>query len=96
MLTTLIKFFSFAPDNVSQEVHWALAGIYLFLYLASIISIRKISTKPTWKLAWVLLVTVLPVIGIAIYCIRCLAISDFRFLKQFSPAPPQGPKHWNS
>jgi hypothetical protein len=96
MLTTLIKFLLFAPENVSKEVYWALAAIYLFLLIATILSIKK-TTRPTIsKLAWILLATVIPVIGIAIYCIRCLALADFHFLKQFSPAPPQGPKHWNS
>lgn len=96
MLTTIIKFLSFAPDNVSKEVFWILGIIYLFLLIATALSIKKTTNNLSSKLAWTLLVIVLPVIGIAIYCIRCLASADFHFLKQFSPAPPQGPKHWNS
>lgn len=92
MLTSLIKFFTFAPDNVSAEVYWALGVIYLFLIIASILSIKKNVPNLATKLAWTLLVIVVPVIGIAVYCIRCLALADFSFLKQFSP----GAKSWNS
>lgn len=95
MLTALIKFLTFAPDNVTKEVYWALAAIYLFLFLATLLSIKKTTHTHVPKLAWMLLITILPVIGIAIYCIRCLVLADFHFLKQFSPAPPQGPKHWH-
>ncbi|WP_345784643.1 PLDc N-terminal domain-containing protein [Prosthecobacter sp.] len=96
MLTLLIKFLTLAPENVSKEVYWALGAIYFIFIIATILSIKKTTSSLALKLAWILLVTFLPVIGIAIYCIRCLASSDFHFLKQFSPAPPQGPKHWNS
>jgi len=93
MLTALIKFFTFAPDNVTKEVYWALAGIYLLLFIATLLSIKKTTPSLAAKLAWMMLVTILPVLGIAIYCIRCLAAADFHFLKQFNPAPQQGLKH---
>lgn len=96
MLTTLIKFLLFAPDNVSKEVYWALGAIYLSFLIATILSIKKTTPNLAFRLAWILLVTIIPVVGIFIYCIRCLISADFNFLKQFSPAPPQGPKHWNS
>lgn len=94
MLTSLIKFFTFAPDNVSKEVYWALGVIYLFLIIATMLSIQKNIRNLATKLAWMLLITVVPVIGIAVYCIRCLALADFSFLKQFRPPPLHTQKNW--
>lgn len=96
MLTSLIKFLTFAPDNVSKVVYWALAVIYTLLLLATLLSIRKKNPEFTHSLAWSLLVILLPVIGIATHCIRCLATADYQFLKQLYPPPQQDTKNWNS
>lgn len=83
MLYVISKLILFSPENVSEEVYWALAGIYMLLWFVTIFSVlSKRKTVPA-RLAWFMLITFLPVLGIAAHCITCLIGADYQFLKQF-------------
>lgn len=77
------KFILFSPENVSLEVYVALGGIYLLLWSVTILSITSKKSSIANRLAWFMLITLLPVIGIALYSITCLINQDYQFLKQF-------------
>lgn len=87
MLHVIIKFLTFSPENVSVEIYWALGAIYFLFYVTTCLSILSNKLGFRSRLAWILLSTVLPVVGMAFYCLRCLAIADYQFLKQFGLAP---------
>ncbi len=83
MRYVLTKFITFSPENVSGEVYWVLCGIYAVLLIVSLLSVFSIKSNFGTKLAWFSLVVLLPVLGMILYCIRCLICADYQFLKQF-------------
>lgn len=83
MIQAISKLILFSPENVSVEVYWALAAIYLMLWAATVFSVMSGNRSLFGRLAWLLLVTFLPVLGIALHCLSCLLSADYQFLKQF-------------
>lgn len=77
------KFLLLSPENVSIEVYVALAGIYLLLWGITILSVISKKSSIMSRMAWFLLITFLPVVGIAVYSVSCLVNQDYQFLKQF-------------
>lgn len=65
------------------DVHlWMLVGIWCLLLIAGLWSIYSRSLGPISKVAWTLVIIVLPVIGMTAYTISCLFAADWEFLKQ--------------
>jgi hypothetical protein len=83
MIQTISKLILFSPENVSVEVYWSLIGIYLMLFGVTCISVMSEKRGYLSKLAWLMLITFLPVLGIALHCLSCLLSADYQFLKQF-------------
>jgi hypothetical protein len=83
MIQPIIKLILLSPENVSEEVYWGLAGIYLMLWAAAVFSVMSCKRNNLGKMAWLLLVTCLPILGIALHCFSCLLSADYLFLKQF-------------
>jgi hypothetical protein len=83
MIHALTKLLTLSPENVSMEVYWALGSIYIMLWIAAILSVVSKRKTLTHRLAWILLVTFVPVLGIALHCLSCLVTADYQFLKQF-------------
>ncbi len=83
MIQAIIKLLLLSPETVSEEVYWALTGIYLMFWAATVISILSTGLSPLGKVVWLMLITLLPVLGIALHCLACLYRADYQFLKQF-------------
>ena len=83
MIQAIIKLLLLSPETVSEEVYWALAGIYLMLWVAAVTSILSKGLSPMGKVVWLMLITFLPALGIALHCLACILTADYRFLKQF-------------
>ncbi|MBN8418619.1 MAG: PLDc_N domain-containing protein [Verrucomicrobia bacterium] len=83
MRYALTHFLTFSPETVTEEVYWALAGIYAVLVVVSASSIFSLKSNFGVKLAWFVLIVALPVIGMTIYCVRCLIFADYSLAKQF-------------
>ena len=90
MIQAIIKLLLLSPETVSEEVYWALVGIYLMLWIATVTSIFSVGLSSMGKLVWLMLVTLLPVLGIALHCFSCLYKADFQFLKQFGIVASKG------
>lgn len=71
-----------SPQNFSVEVVWALGVIYGAMWLVTLSSVVQQSFGVASKTAWSIIVTAIPILGIAFYSIRCLLTADFGFLKQ--------------
>ncbi len=83
MRVIINRFLTLSAQNVTEEVLWALAVVYLILLLVTLASIWGLHIGAGFKLAWTLLVLGLPVAGIAFYCVRCLLKADYAFLGQY-------------
>ncbi len=83
MRYAVTKFITFSPQNVSEDVFWALAFIYASLVFITLLSVFSRRGAILSKLVWTLLIICVPVFGIACHCMRCLLGSDYQFLKQF-------------
>lgn len=90
MIQAIIKLLLLSPVTVSEEVLWALTGIYLMLWAATVFSIFFVTLSPMGKVVWLMLVTLLPVLGIALHCFACLYRADYQFLKQFGIGTSKG------
>ncbi len=60
-----------------------MVAIYALLVIASVMSVFAVKTGFGARLAWLLLILSLPVLGIAAHCFVCLYSADYTFLKQF-------------
>lgn len=83
MRVVINRFLTLSAQNVSEEVLWALGLVYLILVLVTLGSILCLKVNAAAKVAWAVLVVGLPVVGMALYCLRCLAVADYSFLGQF-------------
>lgn len=87
MRQVITNFLTGNPENISEPVYWAMGMIYLLLLSVSLASVYSRSRGIVSLLAWGLLVIFLPVMGIALHCLRCLIVADYQFLKQFGLNP---------
>ena len=71
-----------SPQNFSVEVAWALGIIYGAMWLVTMTSVIQQSFGVASKIAWVIIVTAVPIVGMVFYSARCLLSADFGFLKQ--------------
>ncbi len=88
MRETIIRFFLVQPINDHPLILWGMVVVWLTLLVACIMSLRQqftLSIGARW--AWFLVILLMPVVGMALYLLRCIATSDFSFLK-FLFGPP--------
>ncbi|MCB1076704.1 MAG: PLDc N-terminal domain-containing protein [Verrucomicrobiae bacterium] len=62
-------------------VHVGLFVTWLILVAAAMMSLRSQEMSITAKWIWFAIIVALPIVGLAIYAIRCLFTADFSFLK---------------
>lgn len=67
--------------NLHPMVYWGLAGVWLLLLLAAIASVRSLKISTAAKIVWLSLILALPILGLAIYALRCLACAKWEVLK---------------
>lgn len=87
MRDTVFRFFTIDPLNQHPLIYWGLAVVWLVLVGNCIASLKAqpISVAARWL--WVILIIALPIIGMALYLLRCLFKADYSFLK-FIMGPP--------
>lgn len=86
MRGVITRFFTFDALNVIPEVYYALFIIWAFLIIISWFSIFSQKMNLPAKLLWLVIVTAIPVLGMAIYCVFCLYTADYAYLKRFGLA----------
>lgn len=69
--------------NLHPMVYWGLAGIWLLLLLSAFASVRSLIISPAAKIVWVVVILALPILGLAIYAIRCLVRANWKGIKPF-------------
>ncbi len=82
MRIILDNFFQLSAQNAEGVVVWALLAIYAGLLLTSLLDIMTRKREFRFKLAWNLLVVLLPFIGMALYSILSLCTAEYPLLNQ--------------
>jgi hypothetical protein len=87
MRETVIRFVTIDPLNEHPLIYWGLAIVWMVLVGNCIASLRVQPISVTARWLWVILIVALPIVGMALYLVRCLLKADFSFLK-FIMGPP--------
>jgi|APTNR8051073442_1049403.scaffolds.fasta_scaffold04687_5 hypothetical protein len=88
MRETIIRFFLLEPINEHPLIFWGMVVVWLMLLGACMMSLRQqfgLSVSGRW--VWFLVILLLPVVGMALYLLRCIVMADYSFLK-FLFGPP--------
>ncbi len=75
-----IHFFKLEILNLHPMIYWAVAAVWLLLLISAVNSIRTISLSIGAKMVWLLLIFFLPVVGLALYALRCLFKTNWKAL----------------
>lgn len=89
MLRVLIKFLTLQVENVHPFSYLGVAVVWILLLVSSISSLRSIEVSKPEKIAWFALILFLPILGLALYCLRCLSLADWSFLSPILSKPKQ-------
>ena len=89
MRTVIMRLLTLRAENVTPEVLMALGFIYLGAVALCLSSVFRSTSSSVSRLAWMMLVIFLPVIGIFLYCFRCLILADYSALKQVGILNPK-------
>lgn len=81
MVEVVIRFFKLEVMSTHPMIYWGVGGVWLILLVAGFFSISSYSI-PWWrKLLWALFILAFPILGLAIYAIRCLILADWSLLE---------------
>lgn len=81
MREIVFRFLTFDALNDHVMVHVGLIVTWIILIIAAIMSLRQQSISLTAKWIWFGLILCVPILGLAVYTMRCLFTADFGFLK---------------
>ncbi len=81
MLQVIINLLTLKALSTSAEVYAGLAAVWLLMLAAGIASVLSRTWSPALKFFWCLVLVALPVAGMAVYCLCCLFVADYSFLK---------------
>ncbi len=81
MTEFVLNFLRLNVHNATLPVHIALGGIWLMLLAAGLWSVQSQARGLVWKILWSAALIVLPWLGMFLYSLRCVFMSDFAFLK---------------
>jgi len=76
-----LNFLLLHVHNATLPVHVALGLFWLLLLAAGLWSVQSQARGIIWKFLWSTALIVLPWVGMLVYSVRCLFVSDFAFLK---------------
>lgn len=89
MLSALLNFLTLRVENVHPMTYIGLAVIWILLLSASISSLQHIDLSKSRKLAWLMIIVLFPVVGLGLYCVRCLFTANWSFLDPIFSKPKQ-------
>ena len=84
----MIIHFVFLKAQVTDPLVYGIIFLLFFgLLCASIMSLRSMEMGLGGKLAWLLVILLVPIFGLAAYCFYCLFKGDWSFFKFVFGAP---------
>ncbi len=82
MRETIIRFLLIEPINDHPLVLWGMVVVWLVMIVACVMSLRQqFGMTRAARLGWVLLIVCLPIVGMALYLVRCVFRADYSFMK---------------
>lgn len=87
MLQVVIRFLTFEVVSEHPAVYWGLAAVWLILLVSAVLSIRSLDISAGAKVAWMLLIFFIPLLGLGIYALRCFFRGNWSFLKPLLERP---------
>ncbi len=81
MTEFVLNFLRLQVHNATLPVHVVLGMVWLMLLAAGLWSVQSQSHGFLWKFLWSTALIVLPWLGMFLYALRCVLVSDFAFLK---------------
>lgn len=88
MRDTIIRFLTLDPLNDHPLIYWGMGLVWLALVLNCVGSLRHQTISLTARWIWFFVILLLPIVGMALYLLRCLVKADYSFLK-FVMGPPK-------
>ena len=76
MIQLVIRWLTFDAQNLIFEVWVAMAILWAALLILTITSIASLNISFTGKLGWFAFVVLAPILGLFIYCVRCIIRSE--------------------
>jgi phosphate/sulfate permease len=89
--TIITNFIQLKAQTASNEVLIALGLVYAVLLVLTMVSIISRNSAPSVKVVWCALAVLFPAVGIAVYCVRCIATVDKEVLQRLKPGPKYAP-----
>lgn len=98
MVDLLKRWLTFDAQNIIPEVWQALAVLWVALLIFSFTSVATLEISAAGKFFWLLIIICLPLLGLFLYCIRCLVRADyhqleFLFFRRRNSKPKPHPRH---
>lgn len=87
MLQVVIRFLTLDVITEHPVVYFGLGAVWAILLLATTFSILAQRISRPWKAFWFVIVFFLPILGMAVYALRCLFQGDWSFLKPLLVPP---------
>lgn len=82
MRAVLIRIATLDAQNVIDYVYVAIVSIWVVMVITSIFSVRRLEIRAAAKIAWVVTILALPIVGMGAYCVRCLVKAEYPLLQQ--------------
>jgi hypothetical protein len=88
MVDVVIRFFKFELMSTHPMIFWGIGVVCLLLIITAFFSISSYPI-PWWrKFLWGIFILALPILGLAIYAVRCLILGDWSLLQMvFAKGP---------
>jgi len=88
MSEVIIRFLTLEAITVHPMVYAGLGAVWLIVLVATFLSIFSQPISGGWKVLWLVVVLILPILGVACYALRCLVRGDWSFLKPLKVQSP--------
>lgn len=85
MSEVVTRFLSFDVVTTHPLVYWALGGVWLFLVLASFLSLANLPLSLSGRVLWGTVIVFVPLVGLLLYSFLCLFRNDWSFLRPLIP-----------
>lgn len=87
MIGVFIRFFTLDVVSTHPAIYWGLGFVWLILLAATFGSLRCLDISRPAKIAWFLVVLILPIAGLTAYCFFCLTRGDWSFFRTIFAQP---------
>ena len=77
-----MRFATLNAQNVIPYVYVAISVVWLVMLATAVTSLRQQQISRGAKVVWLLLIVLLPVLGLGLYCLRCLIRAEYPLLQQ--------------